>query len=133
MKPVLCCIALLSLVTFSCKKDKTKPKNAFVGRWDMVWVTGGIAGIHMTPKEFGHTKSYTFYIDSTCTIMEDSVIANTVYSTNIGTPYYYHLGTKYMIFRNTGTVYEYSFAHDTLKFYPAGLMDGFTEWYVKQE
>ena len=133
MKPVFYCIAFLLLVAISCKKDKPKPVNTFVGKWDMVWVTGGIAGINMTPAQFGHTKSYTFYVDSTCTIVEDGVVANTVYSTNIGGPHYYQIGRKYLIFRNTGMVYDYTYAHDTLKLYPANMTDGFTEWYVKED
>lgn len=132
MKPVFYSIAVLLFATLSCKKDKTKPVNTFVGQWDMVRVTGGIAGIDMTPAQFGHTKSYTFYVDSTCAIVEDGNVSTTVYGTNAATTAN-NTSVKYLKFKNTGMVYEYTFAHDTLKLYPAGLMDGFNEWYVKKE
>jgi hypothetical protein len=128
-------LALLLLVaaTISCKnKDLPKPVNQLVGNWELVWITGGIAGIQMTPAQFGHTANYALYPDSTCSIIRDGHLVTTTYGTNIDSPHYYTLGTRTITFRNDGATYVYSFAHDTLQFYPKGLSDGFTEWYVRK-
>ncbi len=129
-RSLICAIALLS-ATLSCKKDPPKPVNKFTGKWEMVLVTGGIAGIHMTPAQFGHTAGITFYHDSTVSVVRDGSLATGTYTTNIDSQNLYH---KTLIkFRTDGSVYEYQFLHDTLTLYPYGLMDGFTEWYVRPE
>ncbi len=133
MKPAVLFIALSLLVTvnYSCKKHTpTTTHPGLTGKWQFVLMTGGIANVHLTEKQWGHTKSYIFAEKSKCTLTMDNDATVTTYKTYLDTSYSTGGQANFVEIGN-GTKYEYSFRHDTLLLADDIRVDGMTEWYVK--
>jgi hypothetical protein len=125
-------IATLFLAT-SCRKDKVSKQeaSAIEGKWQLVLITGGFAGLHMTAAEWGHTQSYEFRSPNKCTYIYDGSVVKTKYSLSTGISYSTGKDGTFVSVRSNG-MYEYSFVGDTLILAMNVAADGTSEWYVKQ-
>ncbi|GAA4464528.1 hypothetical protein GCM10023093_15050 [Nemorincola caseinilytica] len=74
--------ALSVMMTISCRKTTTEPgtSTSIRGKWKLVRITGGIAGLDMTADEWGHSQSYEFASGSRCYYTFDGNITTTTYT-----------------------------------------------------
>ncbi len=127
-------IATAALLAGGCRKTKvinTVP-GYLPGQWDMVLVTGGIAGIRMTADQYGQHQTYQFYNNGRCIITTDGNTTRTTYSTNTVTDANTGQLVNYLLLANTTNKYTYTFVHDTLLLDMGSMVDGITGWYVRR-
>lgn len=133
MKPLLLSCFCVLLLAGACKKEhaasQTSGTFSLPGKWRLVLITGGIAGIHQTAAEWGHNASYTFRTDSTCTYIIDHDTTNTTYHIRPDTA----AGSSWNILTVGANIpMDIDHAHDTLILGMHDVMDGTAEWYVKE-
>jgi hypothetical protein len=121
------------LLFCSCKKDKhqSSANEQLLGKWKLVRVTGGFAGIDMTANEWGHSVSYAFYPDHSCNRIMDGVITNDIYTLVEGLKFN-NTARPLITFESGAQVLEYNFAHDSLVLSASNIADATAEWYVRQ-
>jgi hypothetical protein len=122
------------LLAGSCHKPQTPviTASSLTGRWNMVLVTGGIAGIRMTAAQYGQERTYEFFENGRCTITTNGDKARTSYSTNVVADPMSGRPINYLYLANSTSHYTYTFTHDTLLLDMGSMVDGFTEWYVRR-
>ena len=127
-------MATAALLAGGCRKTEvpTPVPGSLSGRWEMVLVTGGIAGIRMTADQYGQHQTYQFYNNGRCIITTNGNTTRTTYSTNVVTDAYTGQPVNYLLLANTTNKYTYTFTHDTLLLDMGSMVDGFTEWYVRR-
>lgn len=127
-------IATAALLAGGCRKTEISTSSAgfLPGRWDMVLVTGGIAGIRMTAEEYGQHQTYQFHNNGRCVITTNGNTTRTTYSTNVVADANTGQAVNYLLLANTSNRYTYSFAHDTLLLDMGSMVDGITGWYVRR-
>jgi len=123
--------ALLLISAVACKKDKTHPSininsGTIIGKWDLVLMTGGFAGVHETATQWGHHASYTFRTDSICQCTVDT--SNTYEPYSIQTD---SLNVTSLLI-NGSKAFILGSAHDTLTMYNDMISDATTDWYTKE-
>lgn len=125
-------LALVSASMFACKKEnRVSSSDPIIGKWNLVLTTGGIAGIHQTPAQTGHTKSITFRTDNTYTTVMDGSVANNNYYIRDEYSADYQKNVK-MLYLNGTDKYIVNYVHDTLTIDMNAVVDGTTDWFVKE-
>lgn len=124
-------LAALTMCT-ACKKGKidTDAKNAIQGKWNLVRITGGLAGLDMSAAQWGHTQSYEFKSNYKCNYTYDGNTTATTYTLYKAPSYTENAAGDFVTIASNKMTYEYSFAHDTLVMSMDVRVDGTVEWYV---
>ena len=125
-------LVLVLVTTIACKKGKPVAESErIIGKWNLVLTTGGIAGIHQTPAQSGHTKSLTFRTDNTYTAVIDGSTANNSYYVKDEYSADYQKNV-WMLYLNGTDKYIVNYVHDTLTIDMNAVVDGTTDWFVRQ-
>lgn len=126
-------IAGCMLLATGCKKDKVDnpTRLSLIGKWKLVRITGGLAGLNITAAEWGHSQTYQFGNANKCVYTFDGKVTNTSYLFERGTSYTRGVEANFLLIRNPEMKYEFYFAHDTLVLAQDARVDGTSEWYVK--
>ena len=124
-------LALLSITSVACKKDRQAAETGrIIGKWNLVLTTGGLAGLHTTPAQSGHTESMTFRTDNTCTIINNANV--TTGSFSIKDEYSADLQKNVEMLHVDGGKYIINYVQDTLLLGMDAVVDGTTDWFVKE-
>jgi len=99
-----------------------------IGKWQLVLVTGGLAGIHETAAQWGHTESFTFTANNTISHSLDTAL-NDLGNYYLINDSLYAGKDVYIDSVYFNTLYA---AHDTLVMANARILDGTSSWYIRQ-
>lgn len=133
MKFLSAIVALLLLST-GCSKNRVDniDRQSILGKWVLVRITGGLAGLDMSAPQWGHSLSYVFGNAKKCLETYDGTQKNTTYSFSRGFSYTRGFEANFVSIASRGdTKFEFYFAHDTLVLVDDPRVDGTTEWYLK--
>lgn len=121
------------LLAAGCKKEKVDnpTRLSLMAKWNLVRITGGLAGLNMTAAEWGHSQTYQFGNSNKCIYTFDGKVTNTTYSFERGPSYTRGVEADFVLIKNPEMKYEFYFAHDTLVLAQDARVDGTAEWYVK--
>ncbi len=131
-------LAIAAFVLLGCSKPRntttttTTPvdeSTSLTGSWKLVLITGGIAGMHQAPGP-GQNKHVTFRGDGTCTTVFATDTTNTTYSLRVDTATSYGTLCNFLTIGDNDQMI-YRFAHDTLTIEMDGIVDGTSDWMVR--
>ena len=122
---------ILLMATLACKKDKKSSNANLIGKWNLVLTTGGLAGLHVTPAQTGHTKSYVFEANNFCTIINDGRSGTSSYYVKNEYSQTYQKNVDMLYLGNTDKQ-QIDYAHDTLVLSYDIALDGTSDWFVKE-
>ncbi|MBX2905274.1 MAG: hypothetical protein KF744_04500 [Taibaiella sp.] len=124
-------IFIMCLVVISSCKKSDKQRNAIEGKWEMVMVTGGIGGVHLTGADLPYTQTYIFDNNGTFTWVFDAKTRTGHYT--LGKDKLSGTTTEIDIVNlDAGVDYQYSFSHDTLVLNAYDHTDITYEWFVRR-
>jgi hypothetical protein len=130
MKNLTLLVAAIALFCIASCKKKDNAKHVIEGKWEMVLVTGGIGGVHLSGPDLPYTQTYTFDSKGTFTWVFDAKARTGQYTLGIER---LSTGDEIDIVSLGGGVdYQYSFRHDTLVLNAYDHTDITYEWFVRR-